>query len=135
MRTIKFRVWSHLFREMFTVAHLRFGIDGLTKAETGSVDSKDWSINDLCLMQFTGLLDRNGREVYEGDILADYRFPDGSKKVVAFGSYSASDLEIADGHEWEDSGKVMAWNINVDDLGRLQIIGNIYENPELMERC
>lgn len=72
------------------------------------------------LMQFTGLTDRNGTEIYEGDILGDsYQ----SIGVVIWNSDSASFLI-----NYTDDLQ----NIEEGDLSWAEVIGNIHQNPELL---
>ncbi|MER0467827.1 YopX family protein [Bacillus cabrialesii subsp. cabrialesii] len=71
------------------------------------------------LMQYTGLKDKNGREIYEGDIILEHNTD--TKFVVKYDNRHASyylDLGIGDGAFM---------------VGDLEIIGNIYENPELLK--
>ena len=111
MREIKFRAWEgkRMFYD-FTISSL----DGEPFAENGNA-YPEW-----ILQQFTGLLDKNNKEIYEGDIVKD-----GNKK-----------FEI----KW--SSILMGWqmrtlNKNPDKFmhfstANLEIIGNIYENEELI---
>ena len=77
------------------------------------------------LMQYTGLKDKNGREIYEGDIVMQLseRTYDSVTGVVKFidGSYV---IESADGKTSVYLFDEVAFNV---------LIGNIYENPELLE--
>lgn len=64
--------------------------------------------------QFTGLYDKNGKEIYEGDILKG-------------GIYLSYEVKW----DYEDNG----WNVKNDDIRKhYEIIGNIHENPELLEQ-
>ena len=92
----------------------------------------DWIVNnDIHLMQSTGLFDRNGQEIFEGDIIANGPDVMCMKRHNTLGFYveKKGRVEfIADGavlEEFEEDAKEIA--------DSLEIIGNIYENPELVE--
>jgi uncharacterized phage protein (TIGR01671 family) len=81
------------------------------------------------LMQYTGLHDKNGREIYEGDIIVahpkmKYEIP--KIGVVQYGDYRPMfQYKLVDGEEYS------IWN---NDVNRTyEVIGNIFENPELLE--
>ena len=109
MRPIKFRAWDSYNKRMCT------GYDYAILFEGGTVVNHKAGIdfvNQLIPMQFTGLLDKNGKEIYEGDVWeADYN---NLGRVEVVFSHVAFNLMR---YSWTD-GKV---------------IGNIYENPKLLE--
>ena len=121
MRPIKFRAWNMPDKVMVDLKKLtplaldpEINMDGLFIP----FDEK------YVLMQFTGLLDRNGKEIYEGDILRGKRYDKDGVGVV----------------RWEDSGFWMDGDENFyayDEEGfpneGSEVIGNIYENPELVK--
>lgn len=76
------------------------------------------------IMQYTGLKDMNGVEIYEGDIVKHYYiYPDGKKCSVypiEWGKIGYSD-------------KGIGWILDPEDVERIEVIGNIYENPELLQ--
>lgn len=96
---------------------------------------RKFSSNDLdvILLQFTGLTDRNGKEIYEGDIIEvskeNIEHIGGSitKTVVGYknGCYMAGRNNI-------DNLNTYLWLL-AGDVGNCEVIGNIYENPELLE--
>lgn len=92
----------------------------------------EWIVNnDIHLMQSTGLFDKNGREIFEGDVIANGPDVMCMKRHNTLGFYveKKGKVEfIADCavlEEFEEDAKEIA--------DRLEIIGNIYENPELLE--
>lgn len=107
MKTIKFRTWDEDAKIM--------GFGGIFIVNsTGELQTSAKAVN---VMQFIGLLDRNGKEIYEGDIL--HVFNVGNGKV----EYRGASFVVRYGN------KTMQYvNLSTQD----EIIGNIYENPELL---
>ena len=87
--------------------------------------------------QYTGLTDKNGVKIFEGDIVKEYKTKDKVKGVVKFGEYQSGINKYAD-----DLGFYVEWtteNFLIRELGywcrknMLEVIGNIHDNPELLE--
>lgn len=72
-------------------------------------------------MMFTGLLDKSGKDIYEGDIVKDHR-----KMVFRVKFYLTDD---GSGFQTDITDDGCVANLNDNDI---EIIGNIYENPELL---
>ncbi|EPU26964.1 TPA: hypothetical protein VAW45_001361 [Streptococcus agalactiae] len=121
----KFRAWSKKFERMYDVTIIDFenGDVGL-KDEYGGVAIGD--IKQLILMQSTGMFDKNGVEIFDGDIvlttrLIDYTYKD-FKGVV----------KMLEGCWLIDTGTdaVYLWS----EIEENEVVGNIYQNSELLER-
>lgn len=65
------------------------------------------------LMQFTGLRDKNGKEIYESDVITSDQFIENKAVDFTLGSFGVPDF-----HLWQ--------------LTSIEVIGNLYENPELL---
>lgn len=78
---------------------------------------EDGELQDATFLQFTGLKDKNGREIYEGDIISG-KFDMGPGGFITHESPVEYNLE--NGYQW-----------NYWDLNTVEIIGNIFENPNL----
>lgn len=147
MREIKFRAWWSNIGEMEyfdTVAFLNFEDGTLIYQKHPEEETCTDEISDgFELMQYTGLKDKHGREIFEGDIIY-WEIDNG----VGIESYTAivkwSENLVEEG--WSQTYKWLVgytgnyYRGSYDELStpaayndELQVIGNIYENPELLE--
>lgn len=127
MREIKFRAWNNETKKMETDFYPLFEYENGKATAIGFRDEKDNEqllTDGSVIMQYTGLKDKIGKEIYEGDILKD--------------SYYNRNLEIF----WNSLGCGGWWfseeiggckeHVERVDLKYFEVIGNIYENPELL---
>lgn len=87
--------------------------------------------NDLNLMQSTGLLDKNGEEIFEGDIIAIE--VDDTETPINARVTQNSKIGVLMFHVFEDNEDVPMVELLEDNSVAFEIIGNIYENPKLLE--
>ena len=125
-REIKFRAYSSHNHKIYPVSNIEWDIDGRiwVTADDGKngIELIDEEAN---LMQYTGLKDKNGREIYEGDIVdIGLRNQDG-KPVIAPVSYET----YAAGYVLDNGGNGI-WQRLTEDC---EVIGNIFEDKQLLE--
>jgi hypothetical protein len=122
MRTIKFRAWDSEINKMVS----EFDHNYIISADYGDLccgkfdHYKDYQ--ELALMQFTGLKDKNGKEIYDGDILTLPNMGKGTIEWYHCGFILRLQSEII----WQQ----LLFNV----VGHYTIIGNIYQNPELIKQ-
>lgn len=127
MREIKFRAWDG--RHIAEVIGIKFSAD-LTPHSVLTVISPNMvyeSIAEIKLMQFTNLLDKNDKEVFESDILKDNY---GTTYIVEWEEEQTPGFHLTP----IDEPKVQIEEYKLwRDSDRIEVIGNIYENPELIK--
>lgn len=125
-REIKFRAWDSFYKQMISSEDIEF-----EKTSELFREIEDRCDNDIFVMQFTGLKDKKRQEIYEGDVLIWRCTKSGSKKedlyivVIDWEKHHYGLTIHSNGEKWA-TGKSF-WN----ESDR-EIIGNIYQNPELI---
>ena len=125
MREIKFRAWDNCEMEMIKNPDLLI----LENGECYPWNKKGERSEYIFLMQFTGLKDKNGKEIYEGDIV---KFDNADEVKVMWSSKEALFLGIIIKTMDEEYPTYMRF-LGYDLYKNPEVIGNIYENPELLE--
>ena len=138
MRDIKFRCWDTENKEMLEVQELDYedSYNGQPMIRT-TMYSDYFDTEDMILMQYVGLKDKNGKEIYEGDIVKVKLYKGEEEKyfvgkVEYFGSSFIVDADNdSDYHVYDLDGFGIDYRYNLEDC---EVIGNIYDNPELLEK-
>ena len=124
MREIKFRAWFKETEEMKNIAMSNLYREG--KSTWLHLSAQPMGSYRLVeLMQYTGLKDKNGKDIYEGDILTD--FGDAGPLYVEFSTEHAGFVFM----DKFDNGPP-SYTPKEISYEYFEIIGNIYENPELL---
>ena len=133
-RKIKFRIWNNKTRSWVHGPHKNPSLDGVNLfGETimfgyllHGVSIEDY--NECIPLQYTGLKDRSGREIFEGDIVCVMRDCGNFDES----RYEKMNLPVK---YYPDRGFKAYWgheDCNAQDLYSAEVIGNIFENPELL---
>lgn len=119
MREIKFRFWKDNTKEMLSLDE---SMEFLVKASyliSGKYDN-------FIPLQFTGLEDKNGKEIYEGDILK-------GGILHLTGGKEISNEDVATTVTYKDGMFKLGGVSLLSFHRRAEVIGNVYENPELVD--
>lgn len=120
----KFRAWDKLDKEIYGVEEINWFNGEFDFIGDGITFKRD--AEDVELMQSTGLKDKNGKEIFEGDIV-DYK---GRKAVIKWhGSYASFIYRFVDELKERNS----EWHPLFLAYYHVEVIGNKFENPELLE--
>ena len=125
MREIKFRAWLKEDKKMVNVETMDFVDKSIQYLKKGEIINayilRRESFDDVELMQYTGVKDKNGKEIYEGDIT-----------ICKYGPQIAMEVK------WVDEGFRTLGKYDGDNYvgfvkNNEEVIGNIYENKNLLE--
>ena len=139
MRDIKFRVWDKLIKRMHICGEdvhdtISFEIE-TNKAYYYNLQNGCGSLredSDYVLMQYTGLKDKNGKEIYEGDIV---KIPDDYEE---YGTNAGEMYEVYfsyGGFRLKPKYNSKARGYWLEDDNEVEVVGNKYDNPELLEEA
>lgn len=141
-REIKFRAWDNVKDKMYYIGEeedvsFSFDSNGIIAIDITEDEEEFKTLHHLHYMQYTGLKDKNGKEIYEGDITVDrwgntdvirWHKEYGMYYTCPIESINNSDDEVEKLHAFSD----LLFKNNVPKEF-LVVIGNIYENPSLLE--
>jgi len=123
MREIKFRVWDKVLKYFLPYGNY-IAMDGKVwekaKNTYNTPNTEIERVSNIILMQYTGLLDKHRKEIWEGDIIR------WSKRPLRTQTIS---WDLIEGRDYDFCGVgFVLW----DESDKCEIIGNIYEHPDLI---
>lgn len=139
-REIKFRAWNKELGEMWVGGYVQFDTGNIW-FENEDGDMFGYTQEEFPLMQYTGLKDYKGKEIYEGDIVV------GQEKEAGFPPYDSTEPRVIefrngcwcfnagryDDGDWIRFGFWTYSNEGRNQLKQLEVIGNVWENLELLK--
>lgn len=130
MRVLQYKLWDKKNKQWYDEDNVLLERDGtLTEYHYDCFENLDVidRTNDFIVVPYTGLKDKRGKKIHEGDICEIVTYsgkPFGTVYVVTFsnGSFKLTDTEEL----------LLPINIDDEDIVSIEIIGNVFENPELI---
>ena len=122
MKNLKLRAWSKTEKIMSDVKGINFN--------NGEVDARSFeetAVEEVELMSSTGLFDKNGAEIFEGDIIT--KDEGETFGIVRYGTCHSSLCFYVEG---KYKGSELTYPINPNYSRYYKVVGNIYENPKLL---
>jgi uncharacterized phage protein (TIGR01671 family) len=133
MNNIEFRAWLKDYKMMVKVQRINFDVQTI-EVQIGEGDLHEFDFEEIELMRSTKLEDKNGKEIYEGDIISTYDFAHertggraGDKEIIGEVDFKYGEwilIEISTGKEYN------FFTLYMNDM-ELEVIGNVWENIEL----
>ncbi|CAL83906.1 hypothetical protein FDF29_06445 [Clostridium botulinum] len=132
MREIKFRAWDKIDEKIREITLIDFEYKKVKLLNDYTGESYLRDFEEVILLEYTGLKDKNGKEIYEGNILH-----------IEIKDKSIKDKIIASSNEvvkYKDCKFGVVWGWHRDFIGldgfyntAFQVIGNVYEDPKLLQ--
>jgi uncharacterized phage protein (TIGR01671 family) len=126
MKENKYRAWSVAEKMMC------YSLGSITLEEVmkGVISRDGENYTQAIYLQFTGLLDKNGKEIYEGDVV---RVPDDYETYGMFANEIREVIFCLGGFRMKPIWDIHSKGNWLEDDKEFEVIGNIYENPELLK--
>ena len=127
MKEFKMKAWLKKEKKMVAIIGIDFNYEYIRYTEDGNLFNENYktaAFKDIELLQFTGAKDKAGQELYEADVI---KFNDGIDDIYGLISYDDEDAVYCVSYE-----NVTEHLSNM--AGDFEIVGNIFENPDLHEQ-
>ena len=126
MKEIKYRAWHYQRKRMFTVRYVDFSLNQVAGVwrDAGSEETGPVSLDSCRLMEFTGLYDMKGREIYEGDIVDDTTNRIGIQQSTLVVKWNEKEAAF---FLCDPKGTTIWWKPHLQE-----VIGNVCENRSLL---
>lgn len=127
MKEFKMKAWLKKEKKMVAIIGIDFNYEYIRYTEDDNLFNSDYKtaeFKDIELLQFSGVKDKGGQELYEADVI---KFNDGIDDIYGLISYDDEDGAYCVSYE----------NITehlLEREGDFEIVGNIFENPDLHEQ-
>ena len=128
-RDIKFRVWDIEFKEMISDDSIMINSKGELYCNYNIGKIKAFPSGTYKIMLFTGLIDKNNKEIYEGDIVSCYHWFDGTQNKPK----QKTNILVEIIPDTTISYRVSGGYDGADIYEDIEIIGNIFENGDLLK--
>ena len=123
----KFRMWNRITSQLHLVDGLYFDDKEVEYVDDDNV-LRFIGFKNIELMQSTGLVDKNGKEIFEGDVVRQVRTQPTTENEIIIGVVTMIEGAWLIMNDCEQLASKL-WS----ETDENEIIGNIYENPELLE--
>lgn len=133
---IKFRVWCNTTKHFTDIPFYSCGGGQLLWHHTSNeITISNIDEGDYEVQQFTGLKDKNGKDIYEGDLIAfscDYTIDSSAVDIIQWENQKVFYSEEYAGFYFGTKHQFQILDINMPET--IEVVGNIFENPELLRQ-
>lgn len=127
---MRFRAWHKPMQRMSEVLAISFERQKVKIRHLRGTTHMTVPFDDVELMQSTGLFDKNGKEIFEGDIV---KVTDGDERTDFSDGGIGTICGLDELYMWYIDGQVQNGLFDINQEYYIEVIGNIYQNPELLE--